>query len=232
MRLRGPWVAFLLCFAFLSSNLQAQQGEPSLGDLARKERERKKSGQGPPARSLTEDDLASSGAPAPGSTEVRDGEVGVRLVLPPGWKVMSEPYSPSLELACPPIPGQSFLCFLIVTSSFRGYLPEGKNTITEADLKPIYAAIPETDRVSSRYLSVAGYPAHELVYYDRKEFPQARVRAVIVFAGDIRRTFGFILVVDRERFAERESLLDPILKSFSPLEVYLVKEQPGARRNR
>ena len=107
-------VVVFLFLTLLTTGLQAQEAGPSLGDLARRERERKK------------------GLSQPATQTVTSEAVGLRLTIPAGWKATENrnpvPVGSQLVIEC--MPEHDAACMLLVESAV---LPSGKTTITDAD---------------------------------------------------------------------------------------------------
>jgi len=195
----------LLGFVPALSGLVAQEKDQSLGDLARKERERKQ---------------ARAGG-SQGTTEVANRAVGVRLAIPQGWKAreIPDPVRPHLIIDC--FPDQPNSCWLMVKSR---PVRVSDTAITDADRRIWDAAKHPRHRtparlVSSRDLRVAGYPAHEVIVQNVNE-PQERIRTVYVLAHDVRRLFEFSFSASwgsEDHFDEYEPAFEAALKSFSPL---------------
>lgn len=206
MRLKTSYVAVCAFFVLLASRLPARLCGQSLGDIARQERERKKSqtAQGPRT-----------------GTAVANEIVGVRLVVPQSWKPreLLDPENPHLLIDC--LPERPNTCWLMVKSSS---LPKEKAAITEADRNlwdtgkhPRYP-IP-TRLVASRNLAVAAYQAYEVIVQNQNP-PHERTRTVYVLARDVGRLFEFSFSAawdSQDRYNDYARAVETVLQSFSPM---------------
>ena len=188
---------FFLPIAYFAADLQAQQSTQSLGELARRERERK------------------MGLSQSATQTVTSEAVGLRLTVPAGWKATENrnsplsPFPSQLVFDC--APGQSF-CSLMVESAS---LPKSKSAITDTDRQAWDKGKDRDEqasrRISSRDFEVGAYPAHEVIF----EHPgRTRSRHVYVLAPNVRRLFDFIFTAgDFDNFA---SAVESALQSFTP----------------
>ncbi len=197
----------LIVICFLTGMEALEQEENlSLGDLARKEKERKQT---------------QSAQGRYGKTAVASESVGLRLLVPPGWKVrdLPDPVNPELLIDC--APDHSGGCWLTVKSVTNA---AGRTGITDADRQAWEtSAHPRTGeplrRLSSRDLVVASYPAFEVVAQSASP-PHERVRTVHVFARDVGRLFEFSFRAawdSQDHSSEYAPAIEGVLKSFSPL---------------
>jgi Raf kinase inhibitor-like YbhB/YbcL family protein len=199
-------IAVLLAVLSSASALYSQGGDQTLGELARRERERRQ---------------AQAEQGDAGRTAVANEAVGVRLLIPQNWKAREilDPTSPHLLIDC--VPAHPNSCWLMVKSTV---LPSAKSEITDADRglwdarkHPRYAI--RTHRVSSRDLQVAGYPAHEVIVQNENP-PRERTRTVYVLDQGVGRLFEFSFSAawqSQDHFAQYERAIDAAIQSFSPL---------------
>jgi hypothetical protein len=198
MRRKSFWIVFLLssCFPLL---IAAAQETPSLGDLARKAREQRKTS----AESRTQ--------------TVESPGVGVRLVIPLDWKATDNrggPFGKQLSIDCnPEYPG---VCSILVESEA---LPRDKRAITDADLKEWKSQDPPAGfrRVAGRDWQVAGRPAREAIFEDPNGF---RRRWVNILARDGGRLYKFECSAywdSKDRLEEYAPAIDKVLESLSPV---------------
>ena len=180
----------------------AQEGGTSLADLARKEREKRKEAAKPKTIFTNEGAVIapdkpstapSVAAPSGSATKeasaqaesrtVQNEEVGVRLTRPPELQVSNMSAGDAVLLECK---RHTVTCFALVESEA---IPAGKTAITDADRKSY------DDRRSmhvsgkftwdvSRDLTVAGFPAYEVMLRDEKSH---RLRIVYVLASEAGR---------------------------------------------
>ncbi len=196
-------VFVVLACALGASGLGGQGGAQSLGELARKERDRKQAQAG--SRTQT----------------VESPGVGIRLVIPLDWKA-TDNSSPTGNLS--PMGNQLFLecgpehpgaCSMSVTSEA---LPRDKRALTDADLEsrdPMEQLPAGSRRVAGRDLQVAGRPAHEAIFEDPNGF---RRRRVIILARDGGRLYRFDCSASwdsKDRLEEYAAAFDKVLESLS-----------------
>ncbi len=206
MRLKPLLGCFFISLFLVGTGLAGQTEESSLGEFARKERERKQ---------------AQSVQGYPGKTAVASESVGLRLLVPQGWKVRDLPDPVNSQLLIDCAPEHPSGCWLIVKSTT---IVTDRSTIADADRQAWESTThPRTGeplrRLSSRDLIVASYPAFEVVAQSDGP-PEERVRTVHVLARDVGRLFEFSFGAAwgaRDRFNEYVSAVDAVLKSFSPL---------------
>lgn len=187
-------VAVLVLFVVLVPKLVGQENTLSLGELARRERERRK-------------------APTTGTQIVESPGVGVRLVIPAQWKAQDNPKQ--LWIDCTPehLAG----CAVAVESQA---LPEDEAAITDKDRKAWDSLenVPSGyRRLASRDLQVGGRPAYEVVFQDPSGM---RERFIHVLARDGGRIYEFryhAFFEHRDQFDRFAPFVDQVLQSLSPL---------------
>ncbi len=193
------WLPLLFCFSFVASDFWAQQETtPSLGELARRGRERKKA--------LSE--TATQTAESPG--------VGVRLVIPAQWKARDNPNPLNNQLLIDCAAEHPYGCQLNVDSQ---PLPQNKAAIIEADRKEWDSLehFPSGSRhVSSREFQAAGRPAYEATF----ESTGQRSRYIHVLARDAGRLYTFVFAAywdSKDHLDEYAPAVERVLESLSPL---------------
>lgn len=216
---RAPILLMLLfCCMALSPGLDSQEGQ-SLGDLARKERERRKA-QSTPKKIITDDDLGTARRPVPpGKIEVENDGVGLRLRIPQEWKVEYMPASGQYAIDC--APERPFQCSVWVTSAD---VPSSMTTISDAERKTWdtgqHAFIAgSVHKLSSRDFEVSGLPAHEVIVQEN-EVPNSRWRYVYVLATNVGHLYDFAFHATREAKDDLDanaSAFEDVLQSFAPL---------------
>ena len=186
------WVLPLIFIALVAVALSAQETTPSLADLARKQREKKK--EQPQSKVVITSDTLTTGineaprdqnpqatpptpGPASGTTVVESAYYGIRLVVPASWKVETNTEAQFI-LGC----GAS-LCTLQVSSQPS---PRTKMAITAED-RNVWkdGVLPKNSLFKHELLSagdtkVAGHPAYEIVV----ETPNLHRRAKHTFVLD------------------------------------------------
>lgn len=193
-------VVVFLFLTLLTTGLQAQEAGPSLGDLARRERERKK------------------GLSQPATQTVTSEAVGLRLTIPAGWKATENrnpvPVGSQLVIEC--MPEHDAACMLLVESAV---LPSGKTTITDADRQSWDKgknSVEESQRLSSRDIHVAGHPAHEVVFQDAQKHRSRRVYVAVPEAGRVFE-FYFYTSWDRDIYDDFTPAIEAALQSLAPV---------------
>ncbi len=227
MRRRTFSTLLLVILGTASLNLCAQESGQSLGEIARKERERRKA-EAAKGKVITEEDLArgaegrgtgGSGAQnSPDRQEVVSEELDLQLSIPKGWKAKYYPISQELAIDCSP---GTFGTSIYITSS---QVPSDKKTITGADRQKWSAGvhpwvINPWRRLASRDFQVAGYPAYEILA-EAEKGPKDLIRFVYILAPDAGRLYDFSFTgpPDGEHsFNSYGAEFDRLLESFSPL---------------
>ncbi len=221
-----------------SLNVWAQESGQSLGEIARKERERKKA-QETKARVITEESLAegrksaaSGGSAGADRQPVVSEELGLQLSIPRGWKASYYPISQELAINCNPgVNGSS----IYITSS---QVPSDKKAIMEADRQKWSTGvhpwvINPWRRLASRDFEVAGYPAYEILAEAEKGLKDL-IRFVYILAPDAGRLYDFSFTgpPDGEHsFSSYGAEFNAVLESFSPLGPIMPTRRTAAEAN-
>ena len=233
MRLK---IFLVLAFAVLTLGQilsMAQESGTSLADFARKERERKKDAAQPktvytnegavnasqqdtsktPSGSAAAALSASAGKAAP--LNVVGLGVGVGLVVPPEMQMSKKSSDQAVILDCKE---NAATCFARVESET---IPAGKQAITDSDRKawderrPAHIA-GKFSRDASRDLTVASYPAYEVMLRDEQS---RRLRVVYVLATEARRLYAFNFQgasPSADEFDKWAPVFEAVLQSFRP----------------
>jgi hypothetical protein len=213
----------------------AEANSQSIAEAARKERERraaegktapvitttgsssKSNANSAPAAGNASRSSVAVAAPAGDRTGGRktDPEVGASITIQPGWQwspSRNDPYNPTLAVHCP---DEKIACQVQLSSWL---IPLNQTQLTHDDRN--FAQRIDGGRVLSRRdMTVAGYPAHDVII----DTGSGRVRGVAIVVPGVRRYWFRFKAVDITEFQPRDkydayaSDFEQILQSFAPL---------------